>query len=891
MRLQFDPQQEYQLDAIRAVTNVFEGQAKDDGNSFVEFAAGQDADSLFVDSARVIPNAFNLAPEQITENVQMVQGKNALPLAEARENTLADGMNFSVEMETGTGKTYVYLRTIHELHKLYGMRKFVIVVPSVAIREGVLKNLEITREHFAALYENPEMDFYVWDSKKRGQTRQFATADSLQILVINIDSFAKKQNIINQESDWGTPIEFLRATNPVVIVDEPQNMETEVRKAAIESLSPLCTLRYSATHKYPYNLLYKLDPVKAYDLGLVKRIEVDSILSEDAYNDVYVHVIDVKATKTKVEARLEIDASDARGLQRKVVTVRADGGSNLRELSEDREVYEGFVVDEINPEEESVTFSNGRTFYKGQCDEGLREEMVKYQIRQTVLNHFEKEKKLRDRGIKVLTLFFIDKVHNYREYTEGGFKKGKFAQWFEEAYREIQGQDRFAGALPFEAEAVHNGYFAADKKGVWKDSRGEGVTEADADTYQLIMKDKERLLDANEPLRFIFSHSALREGWDNPNVFNICTINETTSEMKKRQEIGRGLRLPVNSSGERVWDAQVNVLTVIANESYEDFAKTLQKEFEDDCGVNFGEGRIKNKAERKEVVLKKGYELDENFKELWDRIKHKTQYRVEYKSEALIERAVEALRDVTVRAPRVLSKRARLDITDAGVGGMVVRESGHEVQIDLRVVPDILGGIQKKTGLTKHTIAAILQRSEKLPLALKNPQALIDEVSDRILRVLNTMLVEGIKYEKVEGDMYDMRAFENRELENYLDNLVAVEDQEKTLFDYVAVDSDIERTFAKALEAREDVKFYFKLPGWFKISTPIGNYNPDWAVVFEGDKRIYFVAETKGTDDEMYLRGSEGEKIACARKHFAELDDVDFVGPVNTVEKALEKYI
>jgi type III restriction enzyme len=902
MKLQFDSTQQYQLDAIKSVVDIFEGQPQEASEIITTDLSGQQGS--LVDGI-VVSNALALDSTQICLNVHSIQSKNKLEpsitisggfavpisLPASSDTSLNDGNNFTVEMETGTGKTYVYLRTIHELYKNYGFSKFIIVVPSIAIKEGVIKNLQITKEHFATLYGNPRVDWFVWDSKKRNQARQFATNDGLQIMVMNIDSFARSGNIINQDSDSGVPIEYIKATNPIVIMDEPQNMETDARKAAIDSLNPLCTLRYSATHKYQYNLLYKLDPVKAYDLGLVKKIEVDSVLTEDAFNDAYIEVekIDHKS-KGSIVARVVIDKEDTRGLQRLSVTLQP--GDDLEELS-GRSVYVGYILDRIDAEEKSIEFTNGKIFYEGQKNQALQEELVKYQIQRTIENHFEKEKKLKPLGIKVLSLFFIDKVSNYRQFTDSGVAKGKFAEWFEEAYSAIQAKPRFSGTLEYTPDQIHDGYFAQDKQGKWKDStdtRGEGGRSADDDSaYHLIMQAKEKLLDTKTPLRFIFSHSALREGWDNPNVFQICTLNETTSEMKKRQEIGRGLRLPVNSNGERVHDSTINVLTVVSNESYDDFARKLQQEIESETGVSFSKNRIKNKRERRVVKAQKELLLDETFKELWSRIKHQTKYSVEIKTDELISDAAKILLETRIDSPRIISSRARLEIGSAGVSYTERDSTGMRVQTDSIVwsIPDILNSIQQRTKITRSTIFEILKQAKKIESILVNPQQVIDEASRAVSVSLRRLMIDGVKYERIDGKYWQMERFELDELETYLSGLVEVQKQDKTLYDYVQVDSDIERAFAKQLEDRDDVKFYFKLPGWFKIETPLGKYNPDWAIVFEDDKRIYFVAETKGVSDinDEHLSESERDKILCGKRHFEVLDEVEFRGPIDKVSQ------
>ncbi len=890
MKLQFDPSQAYQLDAINAIADLFEGQPLAKGD--FELQVGHVEGQLQLEGDLLIGNNLVLGEENIVENLQGIQKRNGIdpskvvagfkepltaPIVQSR--SLEQGMNFSVEMETGTGKTYVYLRTIHELHKRYGFKKFIIVVPSIAIKEGVMKNLQITKEHFDMLYEKPAMDFRIYDPKKRGQIKNFATTNTLQVLVINIDSFAKEEtNIIYQKSDWGIPISYLQATRSIVIVDEPQNMETDIRKKAIENLQPLCTLRYSATHKNPYHLVYRLDPVSAYDLGLVKKIEVDSVLDEGGVNDAYVKLVSVSSAKNSITVKLEIDVNTAEGIKRKTVSIRKSPKgmteSDLYVLSNEREVYRnGYTVASVEVKLQSVTFSNGNTLAAGQTQGGNREAVMRLQIQKTVETHFAKERSLREKGIKVLSLFFIDRVSNYREYKDASVSKGKFALWFEEIFTEVANRPQYKGLIPYAVNDVHNGYFSQDKKGILKDTNG--ATKDDDDTYSLIMKDKEKLLSSDVPLRFIFSHSALREGWDNPNVFQICTLNETRSDMKKRQEIGRGLRLPVNQEGERVYDSDRNVLTVTANESYEDFAKTLQTEIEQECGVNFA-GRIKDAHASVGITLKKGYKLDENFKALWERIKYKTSYRVSYDTETLIADASKAIAAKEFAAPKIRYLKGSITMTRQGIGTEFRDVDERTIEASVSGIPDVLNYIQDKTRLTKDTICRIILESGKAAAILKNPQQFMDTVVHEIHRILRGMMVDGIKYKRIAGDFWKMELFENDELKGYLEDMVQVQMQEKTLYDYVKVDSEIESQFARDLESRSDVRFYVKLPGWFKIETPIGSYNPDWAIVFEKDERIYFVAETKSSLDADDLRLHEEMKIKCAKRHFEELPGVHY---------------
>ncbi|MEO9021411.1 MAG: DEAD/DEAH box helicase family protein [Ginsengibacter sp.] len=867
MKLHFDSNQEYQLEAIKSITDIFEGQPLSAGD--FEFAIHTSGTFL---SENGFGNQLNLSEIQVWKNIQAIQKRNDIKTA----NTVFQGMNFSVEMETGTGKTYVYLRTIYELQRLYGFKKFVIVVPSVAIREGVLKNLQITHEHFQSLYDKAAINFDIYDSKKVSNLRGFASNNAVQILVINIDSFAKDENIINKPNDKLTgkkPIEFIQSCNPIVVIDEPQNMETEIRKRAIDNLNPLCTLRYSATHTNLYNLMYSLNPVKAYDLGLVKQIEVDSVMSDNAMNEAFIQLESVNASKTKITAKVKIDCNTDKGVIKKSVTVRS--GDDLYKLSNQREIYkDGFIIDETDAGNGSISLTNGITLSVGESQGGMNDEVMKFMIRKTVEEHLKKEKVYKDKGIKVLSLFFIDRVKNYRGYdANGNSVKGKFAHWFEEVYQHEISRPIFRNLLPYTAEEVNNGYFSQDNKGRIKDTGGE--TQADDDTYKLIMQDKERLLDVHTPLRFIFSHSALREGWDNPNVFQICTLNETKSEIKKRQEIGRGLRLPVNQLGERIFNKNLNRLTVVANESYEDFAKALQQEIEEDCGVDF-KGRIKDKSKREKVELGKGYGSGA-FMEIWNKIKYCTRYSVKYNTADLVVIASKAVKGMPkTKKPTIRSTKKKVLINDGGIEGQLISDSGND-DYDLRFeIPDMLAYIQGKTELTRSTIFEILKKSGRIHELLLNPQLFMDNTVIAIKSELYELMIDGIKYEKIGGKIYEMKLFEDNELEIYIDKFThQVKDSDKTIYEnYIPLDSDVENQFAKDCETSENVEFYFKLPFWFKIDTPIGNYNPDWAIVFKGEKKIYFVAETKSTGQE--LRGSEKMKIKCGKEHFRNFDEVEF---------------
>ncbi|WP_169546490.1 restriction endonuclease [Sneathiella aquimaris] len=980
MKLKFDPSLEFQQDAINAVVDAFDGQAisQSGATAFQALQIG----GLFQNELGM-GNQLTLPADQILANVQKAQEANDIEKVPSLQ-----GHEFSVEMETGTGKTYVYLRTIFELNKKYGFRKFIIVVPSVAIREGVLKSIDVMKDHFRTLYDNVPFDHFVYDSKRLSKVRQFASSNQIQIMIINIQAFVKdvpdkpesemtedelkKLNVINRENDRMSgrkPIEFIQATNPFVIIDEPQSVDnTEKAKNAIKRLHPAATLRYSATHRNPYNLLYKLDPIKAYDLRLVKRIEVASIRSDDNFNDAYVKLLKTD-NKNGIKAQVEIHKETPSGPKASKLWVKQS--DDLFVKSGERISYEdGYIVQNIDctPGAEGLEFNSGRWLDLGQEIGGLGDDIMKAQVFETVEQHLKKERALKGKGIKVLSLFFIDKVANYRVYNDDNTTSlGKIGQWFEEAFRELTEKPRYKGLIPFDVSQVHDGYFSQDKQGHDKDTRGN--TKDDDDTYSLIMRDKERLLDEAVPLRFIFSHSALREGWDNPNVFQICTLNETQSVEKKRQEIGRGLRLPVNKHGERVHDETVNRLTVIANESYEEFARTLQTEFEEDFGIQFGKvekiafsklivtktdgteeelgqeasakiwqemidngylndageildtfdpknphfdlkvsdefaglkaeiideinkkvfkNRIVNARERRELKFRKEVHLSEDFIALWDRIKHRTRYRVTFETDDLIEKAVSRIKKLEAIKPvRIAMTRVDLGITEAGVNTDTKLEEKSIDAEPVKVLPDILAFLQKETELTRHTLVQILKQSGRLEEFKINPQAFMAAVAKEISRALHDLMLEGIQYDKIAGQQWEMSRIEQEAEEGivrYLSNLYEVQNREKALFDAIEYDSEVERQFAQDLDTNDFVRLFVKLPSWFKIDTPIGPYNPDWAFVTDRDDKLYFVRETKSSLDSEDRRNKENQKIACGKKHFETIGvDYDVVTSLSEV--------
>lgn len=888
MKLQFDANQQYQLDAVQSVADLFDGQPRE---------AGTFSTAPFRETGRLISelgvgNALALADGTLLENLRAVQERNSIdPSAQL------EGKHFTVEMETGTGKTYVYLRTIYDLHARYGWAKFIIVVPSVPIREGTLKNLDITREHFSAIFGHPPRDHWVYDSKDVSRLRGFATSTTLQILVINIDAFNKPANNVihasNDKLSGHKPIEFIQATQPIVIIDEPQNVEGEQAKKAIESLNPLFTLRYSATHRNYYNLAYSLDPVRAYDLKLVKRIEIDSVLEEADFNKPYIRLDKIKASRTQIGCKLTVDVQQKSGPARKQITVSQNlkgqwKNANLLIASNGREAYKGHVIEGIDASAGVVTLSNGVTINVGQAHGARTDDLTRVQIRQTILKHLIKEQRLAHRPpgerVKVLSLFFIDRVASFAaEPSAEDPRGGIIRRMFDEEYLALLKSGRFADVNPNpDPAAVRAAYFAQDRKGQAKDTTGD--TAADEDAYELIMKEKERLLDPAEPVRFIFSHSALREGWDNPNIFQLCIMREVIGDIPRRQQIGRGMRLCVNESGARLHDTVVNRLTVVANESYQDFAQRLQTEIEEECGVSF-EGRVQNARERRDVKLKKGWQLDDNFVQLWQRIKHKTRYRVDYSTADLITEASILIKGLApIVAPRIRAITTELEYDTQGVGKGKLRSAADaDVSAAPMSLPDIVAYLQAETELTRDTVTHILFRSGRMDDGVRNPQLFIDGALRAIRSALDKMMLQGVKYEKVAGAVYEMVLFDAPEFDAYVSKMIAVQ---KSIHDQIVFDSNVEKEFAQGLDSREDIKLFVKLPAWFKVQTPIGTYNPDWAIVKQGPgeaERLYLVRETKKPPSPGQLRDREFRKIQCAQRHFEELD-VDF----KTVTRASE---
>jgi type III restriction enzyme len=973
MKLHFEPDLDYQKLAIEAVADLFRGQEINRTEFTVtrQGAGGIQGELGLVESELGIGNRLTLLDDEIVANLRDIQLRGGL----APSTGLTSG-DFTVEMETGTGKTYVYLRTVFELNKLYGFTKFVIVVPSVAIKEGVYKTLQITEEHFKGLYSGQPFDYFLYDSAKLGQVRNFATSPNIQIMVVTVGAINKKDvnNLYKDSEKTGgeRPIDLIRATRPILIVDEPQSVDgglSGAGKSALGEMNPLCTLRYSATHVDKHHMVFRLDAVDAYERKLVKQIEVASLEVEGGHNKAYVRFISASNGKGPITARVEIDVLEGKQVRRKEVVVQ--DGDNLEELT-GRALYADCRIGEIRTGRDNqlleVKLPGSETFLQpGQAVGDVDADALKrLMIRRTIHEHLVKERRLAPLGIKVLSLFFIDAVEHYRSYdADGNPVKGKYARIFEEEYRRAAKLPEFVSLfkevdLTTEAEEVHDGYFSIDKARRWTDTAENNQSARDnaERAYSLIMKDKEKLLGFETKLKFIFSHSALKEGWDNPNVFQICALREIGTERERRQTIGRGLRLCVNQKGERLRGFDINTLTVIATESYEEFAENLQKEIEKDTGIKFGivekhqfaaipvvkadgstgmlgfeesatifdhlksqgfvdaKGKvqdtlrtalkdgsfalpaaltphllavrdllkkvagkldIKNADERVVVKTRQAILESAEFQALWDRIKHKTTYRVHFDNEKLLVDCAKAIADgPPVSKARVRIRKADLSI---GQGGVLAKErdkdSGTIFTIEEGdiVLPDVLTDLQDRTQLTRKSLVRILTECGRLNDFKGNPQAFIEIAGEVINRTKRLAIVVGIKYQRIGDDAYyAQELFQQEELTGYLRNML--KNAQKSVFEHVIYDSGgVERTFAEQLEKNEAVKIYAKLPGWFKVPTPLGSYNPDWAVMVEvsGDERIYFVVETKGSlfvDD---LRDQEAAKIACGEAHFMAL--------------------
>ncbi len=978
MKIQFEDNLKYQQDAVDAVVDVFKGQEKLQSNFTVLAPTDQ---SIGYEADLGYANRFNLFDRQLVDNTQEIQLRNGLRLSKPQEIDRKN-LQYTIEMETGTGKTYVFTKSIFELNKRYGFKKFIIVVPSVSIREGINKSLELTDEHFKSLYDNVPYKHFIYDSSNLSQVRDFATSDQIRIMIINIQAFARDLNskskarriILDYNDRLGAvPMSLIKETNPIVIVDEPQStMSSSLQKEAIQNLNPLAVYRFSATHKEKINLLYKFDAIDAYNDNKVKKIEVASITTQNEVSDgAFVQCMGV-SNKNGLKAKLILDIKGRNGkVSRKSKDVKF--GDDLYEITK-LEQYFGYIINEINIEYEYVQFTNGKLIKTGEIVGGVNDREIKRKlIAKTIEEHLDKEVQLNPKGIKVLSLFFIDKVEKYRQYDEeGNHFNGDYAEIFEQEYNRIIQLPKYKSLfdeiidINTNVSEVHKGYFSSDKKGKKSNSKDKfeffrdtsGSIKADEDTYKLIMKDKERLLSFSTPVRFIFSHSALKEGWDNPNVFQICLLKEMgASDIRRRQEIGRGLRIAVDQTGNRIYDENVNILTTVVNESFVDFVEGYQKELSDDTGIKFGylliesfntistgtdefnqpiyfgqeeseklfnhfiekeyidrRGKIqdslklavkentvdlgqeyeelvskqiisrikevagsldiKNNEEKVHVKLNKQVYLSEDFKALWDSIKYKTIYKVDFDSDELIEKCIDSLNyNIMNEKAKVEHTIATLSVNKSGVKAEgEIKKYVEHLETEVNHLPDIITYLQNETDLTRKSLVRILKGLE--PRVLNyfkiNPQAFIERCIDVINLQKRLFIVDGIKYEKIgEGAYYDQKLMEDEDLVGYLSKYLV--ESTKSVFQQTLCDSQVEVNLAKEFEMSDNISLYTKLPGWFKVPTPLGTYNPDWAIMYNkgNEDKLYFVTESKGelfTDLE--LRPVEQGKINCGKAHF-----------------------
>jgi type III restriction enzyme len=940
---------------------------------------------------------ISLTSEQMLDNIHEVQRSRNLPLSkDLTPSKAAPGApNLDIEMETGTGKTYVYIKTIMELNKRYGWSKFIIVVPSVAIREGVKKTFEVTAEHFQQAYGTKPRAF-IYNSSQLHELERFSSDAGVQVMIINIQAFnatgKDNRRIYDVLDDFQSrkPIDVISANRPIVIIDEPQKIGAAKSLEALSRFHALMVLRYSATHKVEHTKVHRLDALDAYNQKLVKKIAVRGITvkglaGSTAY--LYLEVIEL-AKGAKPRARVEVQVQ-TKGGQIKRQVRRLDVGANLHDISGGIEAYKGLFITDIDANRDVIELSNGDVVIAGQlADNDVTEETKRrIQIREVIRAHIEKERELFARGIKVLSLFFIDEVAKYRDYSRED-TRGDYAQMFEEEYAAIT--DEILGELELgentaaykeylrrdSAGAVHEGYFSIDKKSkrqvdgdVHKTGDEKGQSK-DVAAYDLILKNKEQLLSFAEPVRFLFSHSALREGWDNPNVFVMGMLKKSDNTVSRRQEIGRGLRLSVDQHGERmdspVTVHDINELTVVTDESYTDFVAGLQSEIaaslaarprqasakyftgktirtesgemlvDEKVGtaiyfhlVQNGyvdeDGHVTDKYKQdkddgalavptsealkpiignvwplvdslyidiplptddrkpKKIPLNKANFAKKEFQELWGRINHKAVYQVEFDSAELIAKCVQALDShLNVAAMQYVIQAGQqldsLDVDDLSSGsGFNLDTTATHTETNSagsQVKYDLLGEITEKTQLTRRTAAAILSAVDPGTFAKfrLNPEQFITEAARLINEQKATVIVEHLAYDPLE-DRFDAAIFTENQTKQELTN--AGDKLKKHIYDYVVTDSKIERNFVTELDTSTEVAVYAKLPRGFFIPTPVGDYNPDWAIAFtEGSvKHVYFVAETKGSLSTLQLKGVEDAKIECARKFFASLNE------------------
>lgn len=1017
MKLQFK-HQKFQADATKAVVDVFAGQPylrpsymMDRGSGYYQQSFTDEEDFTGWSNQKIVPE---LNDRLILEHIQTIQRANQIKPSMKLEGRF----NLTIEMETGVGKTYTYIKTMYELNRAYGWSKFIVVVPSIAIREGVYKSFQVTQEHFAEEY-GKKIRFFIYNSTQLTEIDRFASDNSINVMIINSQAFNAKgkdaRRIYMKLDEFRSrrPIDIIAKTNPIMIIDEPQSVEGKQTKENLKQFNPLMTLRYSATHKSDsiYNMIYRLDAMEAYNKHLVKKIAVKGITeSGSTATESYIYLESINLSKAAPTATIQFDFKGASGIRK--ITRTVSEGYNLYDNSGQMEEYkEGFVVSRIDGRDDSVEFINGIKLFAGDVIGKVSEDQLRrIQIRETILSHIQRERELFYKGIKVLSLFFIDEVAKYKQYDAAGQPmNGSYADMFEEEYKDVisnlqigMGEDDYMKYLSaISADKTHAGYFSIDKKGKIIDSKANEKRENtkekmsnDVDAYDLIMKNKELLLDRNpkkSPVRFIFSHSALREGWDNPNVFQICTLKQSSSDVRKRQEVGRGLRLCVNQEGERM-DTNVlgndvhnvNVLTVIASESYDSFAKGLQNEIaeavadrpkavtaelfigkviKDDKGneqvVDGDTGRaihfdliVNGYIDKKGVLTDKYYEdkangelkvaeevadsaasvieiidsiydsrsvgiedarknnveleVDEDklampeFKALWNKINSKSVYVVDFNTDELIRKSINSL-DKKLIVSKIYFKveigsmeqiKSKEELT-SGVSFVKEESSscGNVIAASSNVKYDLIGKLVDETGLTRKAIIQILQEIQPATFNQfkNNPEEFIIKVAAIINDEKATAIVQHITYD-VMDEKYSTDVFTDSTIKGRLG--VNAMKAKKHLYDHIVYDSSNEQAFATELDTNTNVAVYVKLPDGFYISTPVGHYNPDWAIAFyEGTvKHIYFIAETKGSMNSMQLRLIEESKIHCAREHFKAISSGEVVyDVVDSYKTLLEK--
>jgi type III restriction enzyme len=885
LEIKFDGNQKFQLEAISAVVDLFEG-----GNRAVQESETYFDEKFGVLTQSLISNNFEISRSTLISNLEKIQSRvrvdksgNFNPvIPENLRSEINSGdwpADFSIEMETGTGKTYVYLRTIMELFLKYGFTKFVVVVPSIAIKEGVVSTIRNTSNHFRDYYGGLSLKSIVYSSKDINSLWSFATSPNLQVLVINSAAFNREDNIINRETDKFngiSAINLIRAVNPVVIMDEPQLLGGTLTSKSIEELNPLFKLRYSATHKEVHNLVYRLTPLDAYQLNLVKQINVLSLTVTEVGNTAFIEVKKITSSSNVVSATLVVNKNG----RHTEITVKRN--SDLSELSNSM-VYDSWIVEDIHARSEDsvafIEFTNGVRLKEGSTSTLDLDFWHRAQIRAAIEEHFDTELRLKLAAqsvvilpMKPLTLFFVDRVANYAPVGS------KFKSWFETEYEEVAAQRKFKNLEMPNPEIVHKGYFASSKS-EFKDSKEGRNNKEDEEAFNLIMRNKEELLSFDSPVRFIFSHSALAEGWDNPNIFTICNLQETKSEIRKRQQVGRGLRLPVMSDGSRCKVNEINQLTIIATESFENFASGLQKQIGDETGIQFND-YVKNRRDRVALVLKEGFEFSSEFKELWAHISPKTRYSLKFDSEVFVSEAVHRLKNFEkITAPKLeTSKQSIASMsTDGGLAaGNLVPRASKNLQVKASQL-DLVNEILREIPVSRFTVCEVIRRSGRYGEVEKNPAQFVLQVRNAIFSALAETLKnhDGIEYQKITSGndfVWKMDLFTKFHPVSYEDNLIEVS---KSIYPRIPVDSKIEEAFARGLDARDDVELFIKLPSWFKIDTPVGGYNPDWAIVkrdAKNEKFVYLVRETKGSvNTDEFLRESEVWKVTFGRKHFSEL--------------------